>query len=262
MSDAARWSDLRARIFTGAALATTGALAIALGGTFFLFVTALAAGILVWELTRMIAPEVNNRAVIFALLSTLAVAMAHDFDAGWAIILAVLPAILGLLTLGPKRWLFFIFAVAVQMAAYELNAFRSDFGVKWLIWLLLVVIVTDVAGYFAGRWLGGPKVWPTISPKKTWSGTLAGWLGAAAVGEGFYLFTEAGPLVIALSVGLSIASQLGDVAESALKRHLGVKDSSDLLPGHGGLFDRFDGVLGAAIFMLAVAQITPTPGLV
>lgn len=262
MTDQARWSDLSTRILTGGALALAGAGAIFLGGTVFLLATSLAAGILVWELTRMVAPEANNRAVIFSLLSALAVAMARDFEAGWAICLAVSPAVLGLLTLGPRRWLFFVYALLIQGSAYELTVFRAEFGVKWLLWLLLVVIATDIAGYFAGRALGGPKFWPRISPKKTWSGTIGGWVAAAGVGAAFMAFTENGVFVILLSMLTALASQMGDIAESALKRSVGVKDSSDLLPGHGGLFDRVDGVLGASVFMLAVAQITHGPGLV
>ncbi|MDJ1008158.1 MAG: phosphatidate cytidylyltransferase [Paracoccaceae bacterium] len=262
MTAAPRWSDLRTRILTGGALAIGGGAAMMLGGTVFLLITSLVAGILVWELTRMVAPEVNNRAVIFSLLSALAVAMAGEFETGWAICLAVLPAVLGLLTLGPRRWRFFAFALLIQGAAYELTVFRADYGVKWLIWLLLVVVATDIAGYFAGRRLGGPKFWPRVSPNKTWSGTIAGWVASGAVGAAFLTFTAAGPFVILLSMLLSFAAQMGDIAESALKRSVGVKDSSDLLPGHGGLFDRFDGVLGASVFMLAVAQLTEGPGLV
>ncbi|MEL7025802.1 MAG: phosphatidate cytidylyltransferase [Pseudomonadota bacterium] len=262
MTTSERWSDLSTRLLTGGLLAAGGALAIVLGGSVFVLVIALTAGILVWELTLMVAPEVKNRSVIFALLSALAVAMATDFDREWAIGLALLPAILGLLTLGMRRWLFFAFALAIQGAAYELVVFRDAFGVKWLLWLLLVVIATDICGYFAGRIIGGPKFWPKVSPKKTWAGIIAGWAGAAAVGLVFILITGAGPIVMILSVALSFASQMGDAAESALKRYVGVKDSSDILPGHGGVFDRFDGVLGASILMLLIAQVTTTPGLI
>lgn len=261
MTAEARWSDLQTRLLTGGALALGGGAAMALGGTVFVFVTSLAAGILVWELTRMVAPEAGNRAVVFSLLSALAVAMAADFGAAWAIGLAVLPAVLGLVTLGSGRWWFFVFALFIQGAAYELTVFRADYGVTWLIWLLVVVIASDIAGYFAGRLLGGPKFWPRVSPKKTWSGTAAGWLAAAGVGALFLTFTSAGPSLIVLSMLLAFAAQMGDIAESALKRSVGVKDSSDLLPGHGGLFDRFDGVLGASVFMLGVAELTQGPGL-
>jgi phosphatidate cytidylyltransferase len=129
----------------------------------------------------------------------------------------------------------------------------------WLIWLVLVVVVTDIAGYFAGRIIGGPKFWPAVSPKKTWSGTIAGWVCAAIVGMVFLRFTTAGPDLPWISAALSLASQLGDIAESAIKRRMGVKDSSHLIPGHGGLLDRFDGLLGASLLMLLVALIVIVP---
>ncbi|MEM6897415.1 MAG: phosphatidate cytidylyltransferase, partial [Pseudomonadota bacterium] len=128
-----------------------------------------------------------------------------------------------------------------------------------IIWLILVVVITDVAGYFAGRAFGGPKFWPAISPKKTWSGTVAGWVGAAILGAIFLTFTNAGRDLVWISVLVSFASQMGDITESALKRRMGVKDSSTLIPGHGGLFDRFDGLLGAALVMLLAALIVDVP---
>ena len=125
--------------------------------------------------------------------------------------------------------------------------------------MVICVVVTDVAGYFAGRHFGGPKFWPAISPKKTWSGTVAGWIGAGLVGALFLTFTNAGWDTIWLSMLLALASQMGDIAESALKRRVGVKDSSALIPGHGGLFDRFDGLLGASLFMLLLALVVDVP---
>ena len=115
---------------------------------------------------------------------------------------------------------------------------------------MLVVVVTDVAGYFAGRIIGGPKFWPAVSPKKTWAGTTAGWLAAAVVGVVFGIGSGVMGTLVLASVLLSFASQLGDIAESAIKRRVGVKDSSTLIPGHGGLLDRFDGMLGAALALL------------
>jgi phosphatidate cytidylyltransferase len=138
--------------------------------------------------------------------------------------------------------------------------FRANYGFVWLLWLMSVVIVTDVFGYFAGRTFGGPKFWSSISPKKTWSGTSAGWVGAGIVGFVFTLFTNAGLSIIVISMVLSFASQMGDIAESALKRRMKVKDSSTLIPGHGGLFDRFDALLGAALFMLIIAAVFNIPG--
>jgi phosphatidate cytidylyltransferase len=110
-----------------------------------------------------------------------------------------------------------------------------------------IVVVSDVAGYFAGKALGGPKFWPRISPKKTWSGTVAGWIGAGLVGAVFADPTGAGLALVPVSVLVGFAGQMGDIAESAAKRMQGVKDSSNLIPGHGGVLDRFDAMLGAAL---------------
>ena len=98
-----------------------------------------------------------------------------------------------------------------------------------------------------------------VSPKKTWSGIVAGWLAAALIGAVFLKISTAGIDLLWISSVLAFASQLGDIAESAIKRRAGVKDSSNLIPGHGGLMDRFDGLLGAALLMLLVAQLTPVP---
>ena len=114
-------------------------------------------------------------------------------------------------------------------------------------------------GYFAGRSLGGPKFWPAISPKKTWSGTVAGWVGAALVGLGFVVFTGAGWGLIVLSPLVSFAGQMGDIAESWIKRRTGVKDSSRLIPGHGGVLDRFDALIGAVVLVMLLGLILPLP---
>ncbi|MBD0865869.1 MAG: phosphatidate cytidylyltransferase, partial [Rhodobacteraceae bacterium] len=123
----------------------------------------------------------------------------------------------------------------------------------------LVVATTDIAGYFTGRLLGGPKFWPRISPRKTWSGTVAGWIASGILGVFFMGVTDSGLWLFFLSVATSFAAQMGDIAESATKRQYGVKDSSSLIPGHGGLFDRFDGMLGAAVLVLVVIELTGYP---
>ena len=123
-------------------------------------------------------------------------------------------------------------------------------GIFLVVWLICVVVATDVAGYFAGKAIGGKKFWPSISPKKTWAGILAGWAAAAVVGG-----LMGGEELAAISVFMSFASQLGDIAESAIKRRSGVKDSSNLIPGHGGLLDRFDGLIAANLVVL-IALLT------
>ena len=151
-----------------------------------------------------------------------------------------------------------VFAAAIVVAGAELIRLRGD-GISQIFWLVLVVVASDVCGYFVGRLVGGPKFWPSVSPKKTWSGTIAGWIGAALVGLGFYLTGHANLLMVAMSPILAFAGQLGDIAESAIKRRAGVKDASTLIPGHGGVLDRFDAMIGAllAMFVLGLLGVRP-----
>ena len=115
--------------------------------------------------------------------------------------------------------------------------------------MLLIVWVTDIGGYFAGRGIGGPKLWPRVSPKKTWAGAVGGLVFSLVVAAAFALlgFGKMLPLLLFGAV-LSVVSQLGDLFESAVKRRFGVKDSSHLIPGHGGFLDRLDGFVAAIVF--------------
>ena len=118
------------------------------------------------------------------------------------------------------------------------------------------MVASDVLGYFAGRMLGGPKFWPAISPKKTWSGTVAGWVGAALVGVCFALAGSSW-LLVPLSAVVAFAGQMGDILESWVKRRAGVKDASNLIPGHGGVLDRFDALIGAVVVVMLLGILTP-----
>jgi len=142
----------------------------------------------------------------------------------------------------------FLYAAAAQ-AASVLVRLDSRNGFVALVFVLLVVWVTDIGGYFAGRSIGGPKLWPRVSPKKTWAGAIGGFVASLVVACGFVAFDlgKAGSL-LPLGAVLSIVSQLGDLFESAVKRRFGVKDSSHIIPGHGGLLDRLDGFVAAIIF--------------
>jgi phosphatidate cytidylyltransferase len=114
-------------------------------------------------------------------------------------------------------------------------------------WLLLVVWATDSAAYAAGRLIGGWRLMPSISPNKTWAGLVGGIVGAALVGGavGAGLGIDAWVLA-ATSAALALVAQGGDLLESAIKRHFGAKDTGSLIPGHGGLLDRIDGLMAAA----------------
>jgi phosphatidate cytidylyltransferase len=129
-------------------------------------------------------------------------------------------------------------------------------GATWrqtILWLFATVWGTDVCAYFGGRLLGGPKIWPRISPKKTWSGTLIGITCGAAIGTWvhfkFDIGAGSGLGFFSLSLATAAVSQGGDLFESWMKRRFNVKDSSHLIPGHGGFLDRLDGFVAAVVFM-------------
>jgi phosphatidate cytidylyltransferase len=141
----------------------------------------------------------------------------------------------------------FCYAAAAEIASVLLRLDPVK-GFAALMFVLVIVWVTDSGGYFAGRGIGGPKLWPSVSPKKTWAGAVGGFGASLAVACGFAAFDlgRTVPLLVSAAI-LSVASQLGDLFESAVKRHFGVKDSSHIIPGHGGLMDRLDGFVAAVV---------------
>jgi len=164
-------------------------------------------------------------------------------------VLALGFAVVSLLSSEQRRWTAagFLYAAAAQTASVLVRLDQAE-GLVALIFVLLVVWVTDIGGYFAGRGIGGPKLWPAVSPKKTWAGAGGGFAGSLVIAAGFAAFGFGKPLpLLVLAAILSIASQLGDLFESAVKRRFGVKDSSHIIPGHGGLMDRLDGFVAAVV---------------
>ena len=143
-----------------------------------------------------------------------------------------------------RTWLLPLGAVYILPAVAALLWLRADpaVGRANILFLLFIVWASDIGAYLLGRLAGGPKLAPAISPGKTWSGALGGLAGALLVG----LMAQSSGKAAAVAVGLSVISQAGDLLESALKRYFGVKDSGRIIPGHGGLFDRLDGLLTAA----------------
>lgn len=255
-----KWGDLRARVLSSIFMAVIGIFAIIMGGVWFQMLAVFVTAVMVWELWIMISPERPTAGMLMAALVASVFSGFLASDDIWITALFLIVPVIGAMAARHERLTFFVFALGIQIAGWGLVVFRSDYGFTWLLWLVCVIIVTDVFGYFAGRTFGGPKFWPKISPKKTWSGTTAGWIGAGIVGAIFMSFTNAGWVIIPFSMLLSLASQMGDIAESALKRRQGVKDSSALIPGHGGLFDRFDALLGGSLFMLALVTLFDIPG--
>ena len=254
-----RWSDLQTRVVSAIVMLAVGAVDIWLGGVSFTSLVVVLTGLMIWELATITAPSAPQSTTIIALLA--AVALAATLLVTWHFRTALLVLPLVALAATPRRdpAIVVCYGVAILTAGYGLISLRNAAGTPAILWLIGVVIISDVMGYFAGRSLGGPKFWPAISPKKTWSGTVAGWAGAALLGFGFVLFAGAGWGLIILSALVSFAGQMGDIAESWIKRRTGVKDSSRLIPGHGGVLDRFDALIGAVVLVMLLGLIWPLP---
>jgi phosphatidate cytidylyltransferase len=253
--------DLRPRVISGVVMIVAALAATLVGGFPFLVFWGVAAIGVAWEWQRLIGGERQG-------LRTIASIAALVAAAPWALYaharISVLILIAGAVAVGAAADKDLripagngvIYAGAAMLAPTLLRASPTE-GLAAMLWLFAIVWGTDIGAYFGGRLLGGPKLWPAISPGKTWSGALVGALAstilaaltaAAAVPGGVRVV----PLLV-LGLVASALSQAGDLFESAMKRRAGVKDSSRLIPGHGGLMDRLDGFIVAAAFAAAVA---------
>jgi phosphatidate cytidylyltransferase len=250
--------NLLIRVIVALVLAPTAiAMAYAGGWLWTALVTLAAIGLYVEWLA--IVGKARSTRVVVAGSATLAVA-------GLCLALGRLEASLVVLTLGlvalgavtaeRRIWAIagFGYAAVAELASILLRL-DPKMGFTALMFVLLIVWATDIGGYFAGRGIGGPKLWPRVSPKKTWAGALGGFGASLIVAAGFAALdpNQADPqfmlkitALLPLGAILSVASQLGDLFESAVKRRFGVKDSSHIIPGHGGLLDRLDGFVAAA----------------
>ncbi|MGN6692308.1 MAG: phosphatidate cytidylyltransferase [Sphingopyxis sp.] len=154
---------------------------------------------------------------------------------------------------GAKMALNLLGPVAILGAMAGLWFIRDHLGMTAALWVFAMVWATDIGAYFAGRAFGGARLAPTISPSKTWSGLIGGMVAALIVGS--TLADRGGIIGVPLWIGLlmGLVAQLGDLGESWMKRRAGVKDSGKLIPGHGGLFDRVDGLLPVALILGALA---------
>jgi phosphatidate cytidylyltransferase len=255
-----RWPDLRKRVLSAAILVPTAILCIWLGAEAWVALMALAVVLLAWEWVRLCGfstRRLPGLAVPVMVLSAGALAV----DAAWTWAMALLVAgfatlwVIGRPAAEPRArsgaWLSFG-VLYIGLAGIALIHLRGDSvaGRGNVLFLFLVVWASDIGAYLAGRRFGGPKLAPAISPNKTWSGAAGGLASAMLVGllaaaviapEGLVI----GRVLLVAAV-LAVLAQLGDLFESWLKRRFDVKDSSALIPGHGGLLDRLDAVLAAA----------------
>ncbi len=244
-------SDLVPRVASAVVMA-----ALAVGTAWYgdriyiLFWLAISAAIF-WEWCHIVAPQERLKFGIGAVALS---AIAPTVAAG-ALLYAsgILAAALLLLLAIPspaRTWLTagLLYAASLLMAAILLR-FSFPLGLPAIFWLFAVVWGTDVMAYFGGRLIGGPKLWPRVSPSKTWSGFVTGIVSGASLGLliGAQADMPVWPIFL-LGLFTGAVAQAGDLLESSFKRHFGVKDASNLIPGHGGFMDRLDGFLAAAVF--------------
>lgn len=243
-------TELRTRTVVGILLVLVASAALYFGG-FFFWLLLVVAGVLMqgeWGDLIGVSPE-YRRLAMFAVSVPLALLCPLAAGISWVAFTAMVTAFffVALVARSLKLALGIGYICLPIMALLFLRGqMPNGQGLLLAFWALSLVWATDIGAYFAGRAIGGPKLAPRVSPSKTWAGLAGGVLAALIVG--FLLHRLAGlPVQLAAASGLlAVAAQLGDLLESGMKRRAGVKDSGTLLPGHGGVMDRLDGVVAAA----------------
>lgn len=248
----ANWRDLKARLVAGVALAAVAYFLLAAGQRPFAVLVLAVSLAMGWEWGRMVRGSSLDMAFgVQAIATILAVGLSvFGMPALGLAVIVIGTIVVFALGFGHESGLSAQGVLYVGIPAIMLLWLRGD-GVLGF-WAVLLVVVcvaaTDTAAFFAGRQIGGPKLWPAVSPNKTWSGLVGGVsasaLAAVALAQAVP-GTSASRLAL-VGLGLGLVAQAGDLAESALKRLFSVKDTSSLIPGHGGVMDRMDGIVAAA----------------
>jgi phosphatidate cytidylyltransferase len=265
-ANAAALSNLTLRLVSAAILAPVALACAYAGGWIFLAVCTVAAGIILWEWTSVVAGYADARILAPGLAGLLVggVLVGVHLPGAATGVIAIGAVLAGLAvatwprgddTLTPAAWAAggVIYAGAALLGPTLLRS-DPELGFTALLFLFAVVWTADIFAFFCGRLIGGPLLWPNVSPKKTWSGAFAGLAGGVAAGVAVAYASGVGKLGIigVMALLMSVLAQAGDLFESAVKRRFGAKDASGLIPGHGGLMDRLDGFLVAAAAALII----------
>ncbi len=260
------WSDLGARIASGLVLASAGGAAAWFGGAWLAGACGAAVVVMSYEWARMSEPEATTPAFVFALIGSLGAVMFASwghlgYGAAWMAGAALASALRrrGLVpmieTAGGALY------VGLPCALFLWLRDRAPEGLETILTLFACIWAADIFAYFGGKLIGGPRIATDLSPNKTWSGIFAGAIAGAAAGWacGAVFGAANGKLAIWVAVGALIAftGLMGDLFESFLKRRFGVKDASRIIPGHGGVLDRIDGLMAATLLTGAVLAAWP-----
>jgi phosphatidate cytidylyltransferase len=244
--------DFAQRLVSGLAMGAVAALCTFLGAMPFALLVVVVTVLLSWEWGRLIHGREGDMVIgVHAAAAGGAAVLAAFGKVGLGILLLPIGAILAtLLTLGRNSVFSALGVFYVGLPAVSLIWLRSDpqLGLLAVIFVIVVIVTTDTAGFFTGRLMGGPKLWPRVSPNKTWAG-MVGALAASSIVAGLFWFVvpeSSAVRLAAIGAILSFVAQAGDLAESTIKRRFGAKDASSLIPGHGGVMDRVDGLVAAA----------------
>lgn len=253
-------SNFAKRLVAGLLLGPPVIAALYFGSPYSDVLIITAAGVMAWEWARLCGADNGSPTLLVmvgaAVAAAGAIALGLPGAAGWIVLVGIMGGMLA-----ARQGQLEPFWVAAGVGVIGLSAMaliwlrgHPESGRELILWLVAVVWATDSGAYFAGRGLGGPKLAPRISPKKTWSGLAGGVAAAGLVGwiASQVALDYAAFGLVASSMLLALVSQGGDLFESMLKRRFGAKDSSRLIPGHGGLLDRTDGLIAASLCLAAV----------
>jgi len=258
----AGWRDLGIRTLTSALLIPAVLLDVWLGDTWFLILVALLAVMMAHEWTNIVHDRNSAQFTLHAAagLCGAFLPLSLDVSATLVAIAVIAVASAGLAALQKRKMRIWVLVgvpyVALPAMAFVILRGSTQAGMLTIMWLFSVVWAADICAYFAGRLIGGPKLAPRISPKKTWAGLFGAVAGGLAAGlaVGWAAGTPNLAVLAILGAALAVVEQLGDLFESALKRYYGVKDSGRLIPGHGGVLDRVDGLVAAALVLAAIVM--------